>query len=158
MESISADDARRSLESIGAVRRDVAARLTTPLWYYPALGLLVAQMVVVYGIVRGPVPVLSALVLAAGATLLRRTYDGHTGIVATWPAGRLSAVALVAFASGILVPVSLVCLDYVTSADRDTGAVIGLAALSFVSTALLGPVYDACYRTDLQRGSARGAS
>jgi hypothetical protein len=154
MESISADDARRSLDSIGASRRDVADRMTTPAWYYPVLGLLVAQMVLAYGLVGDLLAVLSALVVVVGSGWLVRTYSGHTGLCITRPAGPLGAVALAAFAVGLAAPVLVVTL----AGDLAAGVVLALAAVALVSTVVLGPVYDACYRADLRRTAGAGAA
>lgn len=149
MESISADDARRSLDSIGASRQDVADRLTTPPWYYPVLGVLVAQMVLAYGLVGDLLAVLSALLVVLGSGWLVRTYAGRTGLRITSPAGRRSALAMAAFAVGLAAPVLVVALVD----DVSTGAVLALAAVVLVSTVVLGPVYDAAYRADLRRRS-----
>lgn len=154
MESISADDARRSLDSIGASRREVADRMITPRWYYPALGLLVAQMIVMYGLVGDLLAVLSALLVVAGSGWMVRTYTGHTGIVARLPDGLRSGVALAAFALGMIVPVMYVVLV----GDVPTAVVLALAALALVCTVVLGPVYDAAYRADLRRKAVEGAA
>lgn len=82
--------ARRSLDSIGASRLEVAERLTTPRWYYPALALLVAQMVVVHGLLGNLPAASSVLVVVLGTGWLVRSYTGHTGIVARWPVGPLA--------------------------------------------------------------------
>jgi hypothetical protein len=147
MESISADDARRSLDSIGASRQDVARRLTTPRWYYPVLGLLVAQMVLVYGLVGGLPAVLSALLVALGSGWLVRTYAGHTGLRISRPAGLRSAVAMAAFAVGLAAPV--LAVTFVD--DLATGVVLALAVVCLVSVVVLGPVYDDAFRADLRR-------
>ncbi|WP_457208353.1 hypothetical protein [Nocardioides sp. P5_C9_2] len=149
MESISADDARRSLDSIVASRQDVADRLTTPPWYYPVLGLLIAQMVLVHGLVGDRPAVLSALLVVLGSGWLVRTYAGHTGLRISRPSGRRSAAALAAFAVGLATPVLVVTLVD----DIATGTVLALAAVSLFSTVVLGPVYDATYRADLRRRS-----
>lgn len=149
MESISADDARRALDSIGASRQDVADRMATPPWYYPVLGLLVGQMVLVHGLVGGLPAVLSALLVVLGSGWLVRTYAGHTGLRITRPAGLRSAVAMAAFAVGLAAPVLVVTF----ADDLAAGVVLLMTGVSLVSTVVLGPVYDACYRADLRRRS-----
>jgi hypothetical protein len=145
MESISSDDARRSLDSIGASRQDVAERLTTPRWYHPVLGLLVAQMVLVHGLIGGVPAAASGLLVAVGAGLLVRAYAGSTGLVARLAGGRRSGIALGATAAGIVVPVlCVVLLD-----EPAPALVVALAAVALVSTTVLGPVYDAALRADL---------
>jgi hypothetical protein len=154
MESISADDARRSLDSIDASRQDLADRMTTPRWYYPAVGLLVAQMVLFYGLVGGLPAVLSALAVALGSGWLVRAYAGRTGISISKPAGLRSGFALAAFALAMMVPVL-----YVAFVDPvATGLVLALAASTLVTTVVLGPVYDAAYRDYLRRRARRDAA
>ena len=149
MERISVDDARRSLSSIGATRDDVADRLSTPWWYYPVLGLLLAQMVAAYGLLGNLLSVLSALLLAAGSGWLVRTYADRTGLLATWPVGARGRWALAAFALGVMAPVVVVLF----AQDLSLGAALGLAALAWVCPVVLGPVYDAAHRADLRRAA-----
>lgn len=148
METHSSDEARRSLEAIGASRQEVAGRLRTPRWYYPVLGALVAQMILAYGLAGSLVSVLSALLVALGAGWLLRTYTGRTGIVAKFPTAARSGLMLALFALGLLVPT----LAVVFAQDLATSTVVLLAAAAFVSTLILGPAYDAVYRADLRRG------
>jgi hypothetical protein len=157
MESISSDDARRSLDSIGASRHDVADRLTTPRWYHPVLGLLLAQMVLAYGLVGGLPAVLSALAVAVGAGWLVRAYAGRTGISVSRPTGLRSTLALAAFAVALVGQVLCVVLID----DPTPTLVVALAVSVLVCTLVLGPVYDAALRADLRaesRGVGRAAA
>lgn len=150
MESISPEDARRSLDSVDASRRDVAQRLVTPGWYYPVLGLLIAQMIVVYALLDGAWPVASALLVAVGSGWLVRAHSGRTGITVSRPVGMRSGLSLAAFAAGMCAPVL-----YVVFVDGVRPAVVlGLAGVALVSTVVLGPVHDAAHRADLRRRSA----
>lgn len=146
MESVSADDARCSLDSIDAARSDVAERIATPIWYYPLLGLLVAQMVLVYGFVEGGWPAVSAVAVAVGSLCLVRTSAGRTGLAVGRPVGRRSGAALVVFALGMMAPLLFVVLIKDVAAD----VVVALSLFVFLSTVVLGPVYDAAYRADLR--------
>lgn len=158
MESQSSHDARQSLDAIGESRHDIAARLTTPRWYYPLLGALVAQMILVYGLVGNThgllgnfVSVLSALLVAVGSGWLVGTYSARTGLVARFPSAARSRLGLAAFALGILVPTLVV----VFAESLPTTTVVVLALAAFTSTVLLGPAYDALYRADVRRDGAR---
>ncbi|GAA1940281.1 hypothetical protein [Nocardioides hwasunensis] len=150
MENVSGHDARRSLDAVAESRREVAARLRTPRWYYPALGLLVAQMVAAHGLLASPLAVLSSLAVAVGAGWLVHAYASHAGVVARFPDSLRSGLALAVFAAGIMVPVLIVVLV----GDLAATSVLLLAASALVATVVLGPVYDAVNRADLRRRAA----
>lgn len=150
METNSPDDARRSLDSIGASRHQIADRLTTPVWYYPVLGILVAQMVVVFELYGPLAAALSAAVMAIGAGMLVGVYAAQTGVVATFPTTLRGGLLLALFALGMLVPLGVVVFDK----NLSTSIVAVLALASFVSTVVFGTAYDAAYRAGLRRGDA----
>lgn len=150
METNSSDDARRSLDAIGTSRQEIADRLTTPAWYYPALGILVAQMVVVFGLYGTLAASLSAALMAVGAGVLVGIYAAQSGVVAKFPTTMRAGLMLALFAVGMLVP-----LGFVVFADDLSASTVALLALAaFVSTVALGIAYDAAYRAGLRRGDA----
>ncbi len=157
MESLAPDEARNSLDSIGAVRLDVAKRLTTPWWYHLVLGLLVAQVVLAYGLLdlegnpraallRG----LSLMLEVLGSFWLQRKLADRTGLAIRLPSARHSWAAFAVFVLGMGAP-----FLYVGFADDPTHRVVVSAALaSLVSTIVFGRIYDAAYRADLRRREA----
>lgn len=161
MESLAADDARRSLDLVAAARLDVAERLRTPWWYYPALGLMSSQVVLVYGLVGVPAPSLRSLLMGAslfvqvlGGFWLQRTFADRTGVLARRPEGRRSRAAFAAFVLGMLGPLlyvfGAVFLTGILGDGVSTQGVIALAAVQLVAALVLGPVYEAACRADIR--------
>lgn len=80
MENISTQDAANALASIDQARSEAAARLTTPWWYHPILGLLAAVFVVAYTIGGLGVMIAVAVVYFLGLGILMGAYKKQTGV------------------------------------------------------------------------------
>lgn len=163
MESLAADDARRSLDAVAAARLDVAERLRTPWWYYPVLGVLSSQVVLICGLNGFGAPFPRSLLIGAslfvqilGGFWLRRAYADRSGVLARRrPEGRRSRVAFATFAAGILAPLIYVSVAGFRSDDLvgsvSTPVAVVLAAGQLVAVLVLGPLYEAAQRADLNR-------
>ncbi len=157
MESIAADGARRSLDAVAAARLDVAERVRAPWWYYPALGVLVAQMVLAYGLLdlddNPRASLLWGLSLGLeilGSFWLQRTYARRTGFLIRSPRSARGWVAFAAFLIGLGAPFSYI--SYLSLADNPAQRVVLAAALvTLVATAVLGSVYDKVQRAELRQ-------
>ena len=161
MESLAADGARRSLDAVAAARLDVAERVRAPWWYYPALGLLVAQMVLTYGLldldgnpgaslVRG----LSLGLEIVGSFWLQRAYARRTGFLIRSPRGPHGWVAFTAFLVGLGAPFSYISYLSLTGDNPSQRVVLSAALITLVATGVLGSVYDKVHRSELGRQEA----
>ncbi len=146
MENHSSDDARRSLETIGASRQEIAGRMTRPRWYYPVMGVLMAQLVLVYGLYE-ELRMLSLVLWLIGAFWLPRLYVARTGVVGRFPATLRSGLVWTLFLLGLLIPMGVTVLRD----DLSVGVVVVLALTSLISTIVIGQTLDVAYRADVCR-------
>jgi hypothetical protein len=142
MESEAAASASAALDSAAAARRAAAQRLRTPRWYYPALGLLLAQHVFVQGLDERNWTLPSSLLLIGGAVVLVFVRRQATGLSIAGPRSAesrrlLALMSLTAAASIVLTAVVQ---------SLAIGAVAALVAL--VVTAVTGPRYDEALRDE----------
>jgi hypothetical protein len=91
------DDARRALAEVSARERGSAARLTWPWWYDPALGGLIAA-IMIHTVLPMPFNVLLVAAACAGIALLIGHYQSQDVWVSGWRNGRTRAVSLGCFA------------------------------------------------------------
>lgn len=149
-------DPAAALADVDAARRSVADRLITPWWYHPALGVILAAIMLVaaldlHNLVRLPV----ALAGAVGIGLLIGAYQRTTGL---WvdlrnlgPTSRrwwLAYAVVVAVATGAsLIP---------TATDRALPAWLAvlLAAVAVIATIVLGRWVDDAMRAEIRSGAA----
>lgn len=140
--------ARTALDHVGTGRRLVAARLVTPHWYHPVLGLLLGGLVAAQALPVRWRP-LALVPFALGVGMLVRAYQRRTGMFLNgWraPGGRPWAGALG----------GLVGLAYLGAIGLHDGlgwtvAPPVLGALVVWPTVLLGRRFDEAVRRELTR-------
>lgn len=143
------EDALRMLAEVEAANADLAKRAKAPLWYHPALGLLIGALIAVQG---QPTPILLAFYATyiVGLALLVRAYKRHTGLwVSGYRAGRTRWVALGLAALttiGGVIAVWLLRERGLTSAPLVFGAIVA------VIVTIGGFVWEAAFRADLRDG------
>lgn len=100
-------DASQSLQDIADAQDAAASRLTTPAWYHPVLGLLVAGYIIGFTFGSRWVHIVVLIVFFAGLAALVQAYRRSTGMwISGFNAGRaslwayaLSALLLIGFAA-----------------------------------------------------------
>jgi hypothetical protein len=138
------------LAMITEARATVADRLTTPWWYHPILGLLLASYVVAVGLGSTLVKALAVVLLIAACGALASTYRRLTGVwISGFEAGRAGRWAK---ALGGLVGAVTVVAWIVASWTELSWPAWGLAAVAFVSTVVLGRRFDTALRAQLRAG------
>ncbi len=151
MENNAANEARSALAAIDGARSAAAERLTTPWWYHPVLGLLVAAFVVAYT-TGGPVTmVVVGLGYFLGIGILVGVYKARTGV---WINGLTAGKA-----SWWTVPLVVIMIACVGGAYYFHAA-MGLqwpawlaAALVFSAVNIFGRRFDVALRTQLRETS-----
>jgi hypothetical protein len=146
------EDALRMLAEVEAANADLAERAKAPLWYHPALGLLVGALIAVQG---QPTPILLAFYAAyiAGLALLVRAYKRHTGLwVSGYRAGRTRWVAL---GLATLTMIGGVIAVWLLRERGLTAAPLIFGAIVAVIVTVGGFVWEAAFRADLRDGSRR---
>ena len=149
-------DPASALADVDSARRSVADRLVTPWWYHPALGAILAAIMLVaaldlHNLVRLPV----ALVGAAGIGLLVAAYQRTTGL---WvdvrnlgPTSRkwwlAYAVIVVVVTGGSLVPTA-------ANVALPVWLAVALAVVALVATIVLGRRMDDALRAEIRSGVA----
>lgn len=149
-------DAHTALADVGSARESVAARLVTPWWYHPALGLIIGAIVVtaaldLHNAIRLPV----ALGGAVGIGLLVGAYQRLTGLwVDMRNLGRGSRAWWLAYAVlvVVLVGTSLIPTFSGTALPPWLAALMGAAAV--IGTIVLGRRVDATMREEIRTGAA----
>jgi hypothetical protein len=146
------EDALRMLAEVDAAQADMAQRAKAPLWYHPALGLLIGGLIAVQG---QATPVMLAVYAAyvAGLVLLMRAYKRRTGLwINGYRAGRTRWVAIGLAALGMLgalISVWLLRERGLTLAPLVFGTIVA------VIVTVGGFVWEAAYRADLRDGALR---
>jgi CHASE2 domain-containing sensor protein len=142
MESDASASASAALDSAGAARHAAAERLRTPSWYYPALGLLVAQHVLAQGLDERNWTLPSSLLLIGGAVVLVLVRRRVTGVSVTGPTSTASRHLLALMC--LTAAASIVLAALVQS--MAIGAIAAVVAL--VVTVVTGPRYDEALRDE----------
>lgn len=145
------EDALRMLAEVKTANAEMAERAKAPVWYHPALGLLMGGLVAVQG---QPFAFLIAyyIAFAAGLALLVRAYKRHTGLwINGYRAGRTRWVAV-----GLAV-LSTIAMLISVSLQREHG--VALAPLAFggiiaVIVTIGGFIWEAAFRADLKDGGS----
>lgn len=149
--SIDPAEAARILAEVEAANADLARRARAPVWYHPALGLLLGGLVAVQG--QSILLIIGFyLVFVIGLALLVRAYKRHTGMwVSGYRAGRTRWVAVgLAVLTALSIPLSawLVREHALVAAPF----IIGAVAAGVVTIG--GFVWEAAFRRDLRDGGA----
>ena len=144
------DEARLALDVVRQGQTAAADRLVTPWWYHPALGGLVAMLVLACGVdVAWVVPV-AIVLFSLGLGILVGAYRSTTGMwISGHRAGRASrwAYVLGALCAGCVL-VSFVARETEASAWLSWVA----AATAFVGTVIIGRRFDTELRDQIRRG------
>lgn len=139
------------LAVIAEARAALADRLTTPWWYHPALGLLMAGYVLAISFASTAVRTAAGVLFLAGGWGLVSVYRRLTGVwVSGFDAGRASRWAK---ATGALVGSVLAAAWAVAYWTELTWPAWCLAAVAFVGAVVLGRRFDTALRAQLR---ARG--
>lgn len=138
------------LAALRSGRSAAADRLVTPWWYHPILGLLVAGLLVAYGIGSRWVVGAALVVFFAGVAALVTAYRNRTGVwVSGFNAGgasrwayALAALILACFAAALVA-------RYV---HHTAWAAWAAAVVALVGTVLIGRRFDVALRERIRRG------
>lgn len=143
------EDALRMLAEVEAANADMAERAKAPVWYHPALGVLMGGLAAIQA---APLPLQYGYFLVAGlgVWLLVKAYVRKTGMwVYGYRAGRTRIVAVVlATLTGAMVAYSGYAFHFkhLTTAPLIAGVLIAIAAT------IGGFVWEAAFRADLRDG------
>ncbi|MDX2358070.1 hypothetical protein [Dietzia sp. PP-33] len=149
-------DPATALADVDAARHSVADRLITPWWYHPALGAIVAAIVLMGALdlpnlVRLPI----ALACAAGIGLLVSAYQRVTGLwVDARNLGPTSRKWWLVY--GVIAGMA-VCASLIPLATGDAFPLwlsLLLAVVTVVATIVLGRRVDSTMRAEIRSGAA----
>lgn len=149
-------DPAAALADVGAARRAVADRLITPWWYHPALGVIIAAILLVgaldlANLIRLPV----ALAGAVGIGLLVAAYQRTTGLwVDMRTLGPTSRRWWMAYAAVVLILTVTSLAPTATGRALPTWLAVLLAAAALVATIVLGRRVDDAMRAEIRSGAA----
>lgn len=149
-------DPAAALADVDSARRAVANRLITPWWYHPALGAILAAILLVgaldlHDLIRLPV----ALVGAVGIGLLVAAYQRITGLwVDMRNLGPVSRRWWLAYAVVVVVVTVSSLAPTLTDRALPVWAALALAAIALVATIVLGRRVDEALRTEIRSGAA----
>ncbi|MCY1645686.1 hypothetical protein OVA11_00975 [Caulobacter sp. SL161] len=143
------EDALRMLAEVQAAGEDLARRARAPVWYHPALGLLMGGLIAVQ-----TQPLLLVFgyyaLFVLGLLLLVRAYKRHTGLwINGYRAGRTRWVALIMVA---LVALAMLLAVWLVRERGLTLAPLVFGALVAVLVAMGGQIWQAAFRADLRDG------
>ncbi|ALV46161.1 hypothetical protein MB46_12365 [Arthrobacter alpinus] len=148
MENQTHEDAAAALAAVSAAQSDAAARLVTPWWYHPALGLLAAVFVVAYTIGGTVIMVGVAVVYVLGIGILMGAYKEKTGL---WINGLKAGKA--SWWTVPLVLLMIICMigAYYFHAEKGIDWPAWVAgAIVFVAVNVFGRLFDGALRTQLR--------
>lgn len=149
-------DPRDALADVAASRASVADRLITPWWYHPALGAILAALVLVgaldaHNAIRITVALLAAISIGALVGLYQRTTGMWVNLRNLGPAStRWWAAYLVL----VVVIVGISTLPSITEITLPTWGVVLLAATILIGTIVLGRKMDEAMRADIRSGAS----
>ncbi len=140
------------LAIIAQARAAVADRLTTPWWYHPILGLLLAGYIVAVSLGSTAVKAIAIVLFLAACGALAGAYRRLTGI---WISGldARGRAARWARALGVLVAAAMVTSWSVSYWTELTWPVWCLAAVAFAGAVFLGRRFDTALRAQLRAGA-----
>ncbi|MDV8001185.1 hypothetical protein [Rhodococcus sp. IEGM 1408] len=149
-------DVAAALADVDAARQSVADRLITPWWYHPALGTILAAIMLVsaldlHNFVRLPV----ALVGAVGIGLLVGAYQRMTGLwVDLRNLGPTSRKWWLAYAVIVAVSAGASLVPTFREGPLPWWLAVLLAAVALVATIVLGRGVDGALREEIRSGVA----
>ncbi|TKJ99456.1 hypothetical protein PlfCFBP13513_08770 [Plantibacter flavus] len=141
-----AAEARIALDAMNRDGERLAARVITPWWYHPALGLITAVFAGAHALPDAwPLAAITLGILAI--PVLTTSYARVAGVVVTKPAGqrsrRLLALTVVVLVVTMSTSVAFKFLDV------SPGWALIPAGVMFVATVVLGRRYDAALRQEI---------
>jgi O-antigen/teichoic acid export membrane protein len=144
-------DASRMLAEVQAANAELAKRAVAPIWYHPALGLMVGGLIAVQG---SELTFLGAYyaVFSIGLVMLMAAYKKHTGLwINGYRPGRTRVVAI-----GLAVAVTLIMWGslWLHRSAGVTWAMLLGGGVSAVITTAGGFVWEAAFRRDLRDGGS----
>lgn len=149
-------DPTAALADVASARRAVADRLVTPWWYHPALGAILAAIMLVAALdlnnlVRLPV----ALAGAVGIGMLVGAYQRMTGLwVDMRNLGPRSRSWWLGYAAVILVVTVASLVPTASNEALPAWLALLLAAVALVATVVLGRRIDSAMREEIRSGTA----
>lgn len=144
-------DASRMLAEVQAANAELAKRAVVPIWYHPALGLMVGGLIAVQGSELTFVGAYYA-VFSIGLVMLMAAYKKHTGLwINGYRPGRTRVVAI-----GLAVTVTLIMWGslWLHRSAGVTWAMLLGGGISAVITTAGGFVWEAAFRRDLREGGS----
>ena len=149
-------DPRDALADVAASRTSVADRLITPWWYHPALGGILAALVLVgaldaHNAIRITVALLAAISIGALVGLYQRT----TGLwVDLRNLGPTSMRWWVVYLALVVVIVGISLLPSIADITLPAWGALLLAAVILFGTIVLGRRMDDAMRADIRAGAS----
>ena len=147
---------RDALADVAAARSSVADRLITPWWYHPALGVILAALVLVGALdLHNAVRVHVAVACAASIGLLVSAYQRVTGLwVDIRNLGPVSSRWWFAYLAMVVVVVGISLVPSFTDRGLPGWTTALLVVVILVGTIVLGRGMDAAMRAEIRSGAA----
>ncbi|PPF78429.1 hypothetical protein [Pseudoclavibacter sp. Z016] len=152
--SPSRDQAQAALDDLGHDSQGLAARIVTPWWYHPALGVITAIFAGAHAL-PGAWPMVLLVLGIVAIPILTTTYSRRFGVVVTKPAGPRSKRLLLA-TLGVLVAAMMSSLAFKFLSIDPWWALIP-AGVTFMATVILGRRYDEALRQEVAAPKVAGA-
>ncbi len=143
-------DAARMLAEVNAAKSEMARRAVAPVWYHPALGLLIGGLVAVQG---QPLWILGPYygVFVLGLVGLVRAYRAHTGV---WVNGyRKGRTMIVSLGLAALIVAIMLASTWLVRTRGLTMAPFIAGVLATLVTTAGGFLWEIAYRRDLRDGA-----
>lgn len=146
-------DPREALAAVGDTRRRLADRLTTPIWYYPLIGLTVAAICIALGMPSGTIERAQRLYILMGTIVVNtvvapRLYRKKTGVWLHDAVGprskRLIILGAIPFAALIIAAAG----NYLLHGPWIVP--VALAGVALIGATVFGRHYDNVVREELR--------
>ena len=149
-------DPRDALADVAASRNSVADRLATPWWYHPALGGILAAIVLVSAFdLNNIVRLVVSLACAGGIGVLVAAYQRTTGLwVDIRNLGPVSRRWWFVYLVLVITAVAIAMTPSFSSITLPTWVAIVLTAATFIGTIVLGRRIDESMRVEIRSGTA----
>lgn len=143
-------EARATLGDIEQDGATVAARIVTPQWYHPALGLITGVFAGAHAL-PGAWPVIAIAIGIIAIPALTATYTRRYGVAISKPTGpRSRRLMLVMLAVLVAAMVSSLAIKLV---GLEPWWALVPAAITFVTTVVVGRRYDSALRQEIAESS-----
>jgi hypothetical protein len=140
------EEARAALGDLEHDGATLAARIVTPRWYHPALGVITAVFTVAQAL-PGLWPVAASAIGIAAVLVLTTTYKRRYGVAVSQPVGprtrRLLRVVLAVLIAAMMSGLAIKLLGL------ELWWVLIPAAISFATTVVVGRRYDEALREEI---------